>query len=249
VRPVRRVTTTFALALSLLGCTSEVKLLTGGQQGCSIGGTSPMSIVGLLTADPQAGTAIRVDPDTVDVGPELSTLRVMWSPGTTGRQLPFGEVEVLNAEGVVMITTGQHVVLDTQFMGGIDRRAGVYMACGGREFSPPGPPPPLLFDLAAVKARFDAECEDPSLLENKTCEQIDIDGMHGESPGSLWVPTDRTDYERLKAMCKELARFAKDSEPQGLEDITVLASDGGLRAGCRVPRGLAGEEGFEPSIP
>ena len=96
-----------------------------------------MALIGDLIADPEAGTAIRVDPDFVDWEDEVSTLRVMWSPGITGRRLPFGEVEVLNAEGVVMITTGQHVVLDTQFMGGIDRRAGVYMACGGREFSAP----------------------------------------------------------------------------------------------------------------
>jgi hypothetical protein len=139
----RRIAITLALALAavLAGCAGEpVKLLTGGHHGCSIGGSAPMGIVGVLIADPQAGTAIRVDPDmAVEWGPEIagSTLPVMWPPGFTGRRLPSGEVEVLHAEGAVIISTGRHVPLQTQFMGGIDRRAGVYMACGGREFPAP----------------------------------------------------------------------------------------------------------------
>lgn len=218
-----------------MGCsTSEpVKLLTGGHDGCSIGGTSPMTIVGVLVAESEAGTAIRVDPDmAVEWGPEVagSTLPVMWPPGTTGRRLSSGEVEVVHREGGVLLTTGRHVVLLTQFIGG--GHNGVYTACGGREFVKESPRP-LLFELAAVKARFEAECEDPTVLEEKTCDQIDIDGMFGKSPRSLWVPTDRTEYERLKVMCKEIARFAVDSEPLGFEDISVLASDDGLRASCR----------------
>jgi hypothetical protein len=137
---MRRITATLSLALCLLGCAGEVRLLTGGHEGCSIGGTAPMVIAGVLIADPQAGTAIRVDPDmAVEWGPEVAgrTLPVMWSPGFTGRRLLSGEVEVVHPEGVVILTTGRHVVLQTQFSGGIDRHDGVYMSCGGREFPAP----------------------------------------------------------------------------------------------------------------
>lgn len=99
-----------------------------------------MTIDGVLVADSEAGTAIRVDPDMAgDWGPEIagSTLPVMWPPGFTGRRLPFGEVEILTPEGETAITTGRHVRLGTQFMGGIDRRAGAYMACGGQELPAP----------------------------------------------------------------------------------------------------------------
>jgi hypothetical protein len=128
---MRRITTTLALALCLLGCTSEVKLLTGGHGGCSIGGTAPMSILGVLIADPRTGTALRVDPAmAVEWGHEIagSTLPVMWAPGFTGRRLPSGEVEVLSA-GEVIVATGGRVTLHTQFLGGIN--AGAYTACGG----------------------------------------------------------------------------------------------------------------------
>lgn len=130
------------MALCLAGCVGgPVKLLTGGlHQGCSIGGSAPMTIDGVLVADSEAGTAIRVDPDMAgDWGPEIagSTLPVMWPPGFTGRRLPFGEVEILTPEGETAITTGRHVRLGTQFMGGIDRRAGAYMACGGQELPAP----------------------------------------------------------------------------------------------------------------
>jgi hypothetical protein len=130
-----RITTTLALALCLLGCAGKVNLLTGGHEGCSIGGTRPMSIVGELVADSKAGTAIRVDPSmALEWGPEVagSTLPVMWPPGFTGRRLPLGEVEVLTAAGDVVITTGRRVTLHTQFSGGIDAggdNAGTYTAC------------------------------------------------------------------------------------------------------------------------
>jgi hypothetical protein len=128
---VRRVITTLALALFVVGC-GPVALLTGGTESCSIGGVAPMSIVGVLIADPQSGTAIRVDPSQTQWGPAIPgmTLPVMWPPGYTGRRLVNGEVEVLRA-GEVVLTTGRRVALSTQFAGGLD--AGAYTACGGRE--------------------------------------------------------------------------------------------------------------------
>jgi hypothetical protein len=132
----RVVASTLALALCLLGCTGEVKLLTGGHGGCSIGGTAPMGIVGELIADPRAGTAIRVVPNDRD-WPTLagSTVPVMWPPGFTGRRLPSGEVEVIHPDGVVIATTGRRVALATQFMGGGSSER--YMACGVRGFPAP----------------------------------------------------------------------------------------------------------------
>jgi hypothetical protein len=129
----RVVAIALALALCLLGCTGEVKLLTGGHGGCSIGGTAPMSIVGVLIVDRRAGTAIMVDPAMArEWGPEIagSTLPVRWPPGFTARWLPNREVEVLSA-GEVIVTTGRRVALSTQFGGGID--AGAYTACYGTE--------------------------------------------------------------------------------------------------------------------
>jgi hypothetical protein len=115
----------------MLGCTSEVKLLTGGLASCSIRAGPPVSLVGVLIADAQSGTAI--NPDS-QLWPGLAgrTLPVMWPEGFTGRSLFGGEVEVLNAAGEHVVTTGTRVVLglqaeNTAFEGG------PYPACEGRE--------------------------------------------------------------------------------------------------------------------
>jgi hypothetical protein len=89
-----------------------------------------MTIAGVLVADPVSGTAIRVDPSQTAWGKIAgTTVPVMWSPGFKGRRRGF-EVEVLRG-GEVVVTTGTHVVLETQFEGGI--AGGAYSACGGRE--------------------------------------------------------------------------------------------------------------------
>lgn len=90
-----------------------------------------MSIVGVLIADPQSGTALRVDPNAWG-WPRVAgtTVPVKWPPGYTGRRLVNGEVEVLRA-GKVVVTTGRRVALSTQFAGGLN--AGAYTACDGRE--------------------------------------------------------------------------------------------------------------------
>ena len=115
---VRRVTTTLALALCVLGCTGEVKLLTArGPQGVH---TCCVSIVsGLLLPDEEFGTVISVDGlgQSDGGGPNYETTEmrpvgdgrivpVTWPEGYTGRQAG-SEVQVLNASGEVVATTGR----------------------------------------------------------------------------------------------------------------------------------------------
>jgi hypothetical protein len=91
-----------------------------------------MSIAGVLVADPQAGTALKVD-DNQTGWPKLAgtTIRVMWAPGFRGRRLADGEVEVLRGDQVV-VTTGRHVGLKTQFGASPD---GSFPACNGLELT------------------------------------------------------------------------------------------------------------------
>lgn len=131
---MHRAITTLALALCVLGCgvtLGPVTLLTGGDEGCSIGGVLPMGIAGVLIADSPAGTAIKVDPSQTQWG-ELAgtTIPVRWPTGYTGRRLVSGEVEVLRAETVV-VTTGRRVALSTQW--NASSAADAYPTCGGSE--------------------------------------------------------------------------------------------------------------------
>jgi hypothetical protein len=95
---MRRVTTTLALGLCLLGCGpsvlpgDRVALLTG-VEGCYAGAQSP-SYAGVLVPDPEYGTRIDGRP-------------VMWTVGYTGMRLPTGEIAVLNTSGEVIATTGK----------------------------------------------------------------------------------------------------------------------------------------------
>lgn len=88
-----RVTTTLALALCLLGCNSQpVAVLTGvDANACYAGGESGPTA--LLVVDPKYGTSFDGKP-------------LMWPVGYTGRRLG-DEVEVLNAAGTVVATTGR----------------------------------------------------------------------------------------------------------------------------------------------
>ena len=97
---MRRVISTLALALCLLGCGSvvlpwdRVDLLTrapmtvGGGPSCYTAATT-----GLLTVDPVYGTAI-------------GSMAVMWPLGFTGRRVG-SEVEVLDPHGKVVAMTGR----------------------------------------------------------------------------------------------------------------------------------------------
>jgi hypothetical protein len=86
----------------LLGCSAapsgdpvvgeRVEILTGGLgPGCYAGGESGMT--GQLVVDPKYGTSFRDRP-------------VMWPDGYTARRAG-GEVEVLDADGLVKATTGR----------------------------------------------------------------------------------------------------------------------------------------------
>jgi hypothetical protein len=95
VPAVLRVLTALALALCLFGCQSTaepVKLLTG-VDGCWAGGESSSGITGVLVRDPNSGTSINNSP-------------IMWPVGFTGRR-DGAEVEVLDAGGNVVATTGR----------------------------------------------------------------------------------------------------------------------------------------------
>jgi len=138
---MRRVAT---LALALLvgflvlrGCglvvPGPVGLLTGGIYGC-YPGPQP-GVEGLLVSDPWTGTAIKVERTEtrgypVDLPSIGSVAWVEWPAGYSGRRLLFGgEVEVLDAAGRVVVTTGRRVRLAAQLGGG----SRTFAACGGGE--------------------------------------------------------------------------------------------------------------------
>ena len=123
---MRRFATTLALALCLVGCTSEVKLLTAsGPLEVSAGNHGLAS--GVLLPDGEFGTVLRVekkgftypfhnadgDLSYVHTAPYLDhsvedglIIPVTWGEGYTGRRGLSGEVEVLNAHGEVVARTG-----------------------------------------------------------------------------------------------------------------------------------------------
>ena len=95
---MRRIATTLALALSLVGCgliPGPVRLLTG-IEACYAGGEHPV-FQGVLVPDPEYGTRI------AGKGP------VMWPVGYTARRagLRWGPIEVLDRAGNVVATTGR----------------------------------------------------------------------------------------------------------------------------------------------
>ena len=122
ISALRRLATTLALALSLLGCapTGEpVKLMTlnvTAFAACCI-----PCVVGVLLPDDEIGTVIRVDAEAGDFGgcgldPTRATPigtrtePVAWSPGDTGRRLDSGQVVVVNRWGAVVARTGERYV-------------------------------------------------------------------------------------------------------------------------------------------
>jgi len=108
-----------ALLVWAVGCgvtPGPVALLTGGDdQECSIGTSIPMRISGDLVADRIAGTAIQVDPVAGWGSLDGTRVPVRWPDGYTGWRLSTGEVEVRGRTGNVVVTTGRHVELFTQW--------------------------------------------------------------------------------------------------------------------------------------
>jgi hypothetical protein len=98
---VRRIVTSLALALCLLGCDAgvlpwdQIPLRTSDTDtpvGCFLAG-----VEGELIVDPEFGLAWRAGTD--DIRP------VVWPRGFTGRRVGI-EVEVLDRDGKVVATTG-----------------------------------------------------------------------------------------------------------------------------------------------
>lgn len=126
----RRIAVGLALAVVLVGCATEAKLLTAhGPQGVSLGDVGVVS--GLLLPDGHHGTVLKVDGSGravvgfVEDG-RLSygdtdaylapvndgrTFPVTWPEGYTARRSVLGgEVEVLNTNGEVVARTGRRYV-------------------------------------------------------------------------------------------------------------------------------------------
>ena len=150
----RRIAATLALALCVLGCSifqPPVKLLTYTE--LAVWACCDPLIGGQLLPDPDVGTVLRVEEDG-----RLEP--ITWPAGYTGR-LAGSEVEILNERGEVVARTGQKYVCR--------QSANTPAFWYGCEELPVGPEPTPAFDLAAVKAEFEQECENPTVLEDETC--------------------------------------------------------------------------------
>ena len=114
---MRRITTTLALAMCLLGCTNEpvgepVRLLTYGPV-VGVWACCTPHAAGLLLPDEEIGTVLRVEEMSHGwgevLGPMLEgdpdLIPVSWPPGSTGRW-SGSEVVVLDASGGVVARTG-----------------------------------------------------------------------------------------------------------------------------------------------
>ena len=93
---MRRIATTLVLALGLAGCGGQqVPLVieeTGGQLVCF----GDLWLIADVIADPTTGT-----PTDAATGEPFE-----WPDGYTARRVLFGEVEVLDPQGMVVLTTG-----------------------------------------------------------------------------------------------------------------------------------------------
>lgn len=242
---MRRLITTLALALCLLGCSpagERIELLTG-VDACYAGAQSP-AYAGVLVPDPEYGT--RID----GKGP------VMWPSGYTASPLAGGQVAVLDGSGNVVATTGrEYAIAPAPHPAGeagqlMDRTGAIaaptcyewdFVDCTAAAEDPgmaaSGCPPTPLYDLAAVKANFEDECQDPSLLDEETCEQIDVDGMRGDGV-YLTVPLTfpKRDRERAQVVCEQIASAHDDldGEPLGYEIVIIEGHNNKRLAECTV---------------
>jgi hypothetical protein len=99
--------------------------------------------------------------------------------------------------------------------------------------APAGP----AFDVAAVQANLRAECEDPIVLDELLCTQVDIDGLSADED-ILYVPTtlNADADQRAGAICDQLAlaHFDGDGNDLGYKFVGILDRDGGNAAACSV---------------
>jgi hypothetical protein len=118
---MRRITTTLALALCLLGCGSvpppsppsgEPVELATYDHGCD-----DQAAEGLLLPHRRHGTDISVVADDWPSGTDMrGVVPVQWPKGFTGVRLSGGDVAVLDAAGNVVATTGRNYRLKGMWM-------------------------------------------------------------------------------------------------------------------------------------
>ena len=226
---MRRAAIALALAAVLAGCapTGEpVKLMT--LSTIATAACCVPCVAGVLLPDEDIGTVIRVDKagggfSGCELHPTqgMSTEPVAWPAGHTGRRVG-SEVEVLNGNGEVVATTGQRYECFQEWTSKayLCQRAGALDAWVE-------PPPP--FDLSAVKSKFEQECENPTVLDDQTCDLINIDGMHA-GHDNLLVPLlyPKRNRDRAQAVCEELAAAHDDLdvEPLGYEIVVIEGRHG-----------------------
>ena len=233
---VRSAAIALALPLSLLGCapTGEpVKLMTLTTIGTAL--CCVPCVAGVLVPSEDIGTVIRVDKagggfSSCELHPTqgIRTEPVAWPAGHTGRWVG-SEVEVLNGKGEVVATTGQRYECFQEWSSKayLCQRAGALDAWVE-------PPPP--FDLAAVKAKFEQECENPTVLDDQTCDLIDIDGMRA-GRDNLFVPMTlpKMNAVRGQRICEQIAAADLDGEPLGYRIVVTERLDGKHLGVCDVP--------------
>lgn len=241
---MRRVTITLALVLCLLGCGSgkragdAVVLLTGAD-ACFAGGQSP-SYAGVLVPDKAHGT--RID----GKGP------VMWPSGFTGSRLAGGQVEVRDASGNVVATTGREYAIapapnSEQLMARFGAIAAPncypwdFVDCTASaeddQLAEAGCPLAPLYDVGAVKARFESECRDPSVFQGETCERIDIGAIRGDGVYLIVPTTGLVRYpERAEVICKQIGsgHRDRDGESLGYEIVIIEGINNKRLALCTV---------------
>jgi hypothetical protein len=245
---MHRLTATVALALCLLGCSPEgerIELLTG-VDSCYAGAQSP-GYAGVLVPDPEYGTRIE------GKGP------VMWPSGYTALPLDGGQIAVLDGSGNIVATTGREYAISPAprpqgEAGELMDRIGAIAApnCYPWDFvdctasaEAPGPaeagcPPTPEYDLAAVKAHLENECEDPPGLEGEACARINVGGMRADGV-HLWVPTTGLHFhpERARVVCEQIASAHRgpDGEPLGYEIVVIEGKNNKRLAECTVDDG------------
>lgn len=108
-------------------------------------------------------------------------------------------------------------------------------ACSSTPAATVGPPATVAgtFDLAAVRANFEEECEDPIVVTEEFCEQVKSMTADGTS---LQVRTTLEDGQRDEAevICNLflLARFDIDGKPLGYDHIAIRTADGTALYSC-----------------
>jgi hypothetical protein len=113
----------------------------------------------------------------------------------------------------------------------------ILAACGGD-----GADAAPAFDIELVQANYTDECEDPIVVDELFCVQVDVVGMTAAGT-TLTVPTGLNPTQsaglaaRAAAICEDIARAHFDGatgEDLGYRDIVILDRDSETAAECSV---------------